>query len=63
MTTATGTAAELDEIMADLDATSAAWVAAGYARPSPEDEAREAVFARLHAWNEARAGFARAAMG
>lgn len=57
MTTATitGTAAELDAIIRDLDATSAAWVAVDYARPSPEDDAREAVFARLHAWNEARA--------
>ena len=56
MTTATitGTAAELDAIMADLDATGAAWEAAGYGYDTPECEAREAVFARLHAWNEAR---------
>jgi hypothetical protein len=58
MTTATepvtGSAAELDAIIADLDATSAAWVAAGYGYGTPEFEAREAVFARLHAWNEAR---------
>ena len=52
--TSTGTAAELDAIIADLDATSAAWVAAGYGYDTPEHDAREAVFARLHAWNEAR---------
>ena len=61
MTTTTepisGTAAELEAIMHDLDATGAAWEAAGYARPSPEDDAREAVFARLHAWNIARAAW------
>ncbi|HET6915316.1 MAG TPA: hypothetical protein VFH56_04435 [Acidimicrobiales bacterium] len=53
--TSTGTAAELDAIMRDLDATTKAWVAAGYPFDGSEAEAREAVFARLHAWNEARA--------
>lgn len=46
---------QLDAIIRDLDATSAAWVAAGYGYDSPEWEAREAVFARLRAWNSARA--------
>ena len=55
--TATGTATELDAIMADLDATGAAWVAAGYPSGGPEFEAREAVFARLKVWNEARAAW------
>lgn len=45
---------ELDEIMRDLDATGEAWVAAGYGYDTPEFEAREAVFARLKAWNAAR---------
>ena len=49
-----GTAAEFDEITADLDATTAAWVAAGYHFDGPEFEAREAVFARLKEWNKAR---------
>lgn len=52
-----GTAAELDAIMADLDATGAAWEAAGYPFDGPESEAREAVFARLKAWNAARETF------
>ena len=55
----TGTAAELDAIMADLDATTKAWVAAGYGYGTPQDVAREAVFARLHAWNVARAAWGR----
>lgn len=42
---------QLDAIMRDLDATSAAWVAAGYGYDTPEWEAREAVFARLKEWN------------
>lgn len=50
-----GTGAELDAIGRDLDATGAAWEAAGYPSEGPEVDAREAVFARLHAWNEARA--------
>lgn len=50
----TGSAAELDAIMRDLDATGAAWEAAGYDYGTPEDQAREAMFARLRAWNEAR---------
>lgn len=55
MTTTLPTAGErLDAIMRDLDATTAAWVAAGYGYDTPEHEAREAVFARLKAWNEAR---------
>jgi hypothetical protein len=54
-----GTAAELDAIMADLDATGAAWEAAGYGHGTPEDTAREAVFARLRAWNAARDTFGR----
>jgi hypothetical protein len=50
-----GTADEIDAIMADLDATGAAWQAAGYPFDGPEADAREAVFRRLRAWNEARA--------
>jgi hypothetical protein len=42
---------QLDAIMRDLDATTAAWATAGYGYGTPEDEAREAVFARLKAWN------------
>jgi hypothetical protein len=47
---------QLDAIMSDLDATGAAWEAAGYARPSPEDDAREAVFTRLKEWNRRQEG-------
>jgi hypothetical protein len=54
-----GTAAELDAIGRDLDATGAAWEAAGYGYDTPEYEAREAVFARLKAWNAARETYAR----
>lgn len=43
---------ELAAIMHDLDRTSAAWVAAGGGLGTPEDEAREAVFARLEEWNK-----------
>ena len=57
-TTTTGSAAELDAIMADLDATGAAWEAAGYGYDTPECEAREAVFARLNEWNRAREAWA-----
>lgn len=46
---------QLDAIMRDLDATGAAWKAAGLPRGGPEWEAREAVFARLKEWNKARA--------
>jgi hypothetical protein len=46
---------QLDEISRDLDAAGDAWVAAGYPYEGPTWEAREAVFARLRAWN-ARAG-------
>lgn len=49
-----GTAAELEAIMHDLDVAGATWAAAGYGYGTPEDEARESVFARLRAWNEAR---------
>jgi hypothetical protein len=49
-----GTAAELDAIARDLDVTGAAWEAAGYPFDGPEAEAREAVFARLKEWNNAR---------
>ena len=42
----------LDAISRDLDRTGAAWVAAGYPHDGPEWEAREAVFARLRAWND-----------
>lgn len=45
---------ELDAIMVDLDATTSAWVAAGYPWDGPVVDAREAVFARLRAWNMAR---------
>jgi hypothetical protein len=44
-------AEQIDAIMRDLDATTDAWVAAGYGYDTPEAEAREAVFARLKAWN------------
>lgn len=56
---AAGSAAQLAAIMRDLDATGAAWAAAGYPYGGPEDEAREAVFARLRAWNRARETYAR----
>ena len=46
---------QLDAIMRDLDATTDAWVAAGYGYDTPEWEAREAVYARLHAWNQRNA--------
>lgn len=42
---------ELDAIMRDLDRTTKAWAAAGYGYGTPEDDEREAVFARLKAWN------------
>lgn len=42
---------ELDAIMRDMDAAYAAWAAAGYGYETPEDEAREAVYARLREWN------------
>lgn len=45
---------QLDEIGRQLDETGKAWAAAGYPRGGPEWEAREAAFARLHQWNEAR---------
>jgi hypothetical protein len=45
----------LDAIMRDLDAATDAWVAAGYRDDTPEHLAREAVFARLRAWNEQQA--------
>ena len=45
---------ELDAIMRDLDATTKAWATAGRKFDGPEHEAREAVFARLKAWNKAR---------
>ena len=50
---------QLDAIMRDLDATGAAWEAAGYPFDGPEAEAREAVFARLRAWNDEHAPGAR----
>lgn len=43
---------EIDAIGRDLDAATKAWVAAGYPSTGPEWDAREAVFARLHEWNE-----------
>lgn len=55
----TGSAAELDAIMRELDETTAAWVAAGYGYDTPECEARDAAFLRLRAWNEARAAMTR----
>lgn len=45
---------QLDAIARDLDRTGAAWEAAGYPSEGPTHDEREAVFARLHAWNEAR---------
>jgi hypothetical protein len=50
---------ELDAIMRDMDETTAAWAAAGRRFDGPEFEAREAVFARLKAWNTARESFGR----
>jgi hypothetical protein len=46
---------QLDAIMRDLDATTAAWAAAGYGYDTPEYEAREEVFRRLREWNKAAA--------
>jgi hypothetical protein len=43
---------ELDAIMGDLDRTTSEWAKAGYGYDTPEWEAREAVFARLKAWNK-----------
>lgn len=43
---------QLDEITRDLDATTKAWAEAGHPSSGPEYEAREAVFDRLHEWNE-----------
>lgn len=54
--TTTNAGQQLDAIMRDLDATTAAWVAAGYGLGTAEDEAREAVFARLNAWTAQQAG-------
>jgi hypothetical protein len=42
---------QLDSIMRDLDAAGAAWERAGYGYGTPEDDAREAIFARLREWN------------
>lgn len=53
-TTAPSAGEQLDAIMRDLDATTKAWAAAGYGYDTPEDEAREAVFARLKVWNKQR---------
>lgn len=44
---------QLDQIMRDLERTGEAWGASGYGYDTPEYRAREAAFARLHAWNEA----------
>lgn len=49
-----GAGEQLDAIMRDLDATGAAWKAAGYVYGGPEWEAREAVFTRLREWNAER---------
>ena len=46
---------QLDAIMRDMDEATAAWAAAGYGYGTPEDEAREAVFARLREWNKRNA--------
>lgn len=45
---------ELDAIMRDMDEATAAWAKAGRRFDGPEFEAREAVFARLKAWNKKR---------
>lgn len=50
----TNRGAQLEEIMRDLEAATAAWVAAGYPFGGPVDDAREAVFDRLREWNEAQ---------
>jgi hypothetical protein len=42
---------QLIEIMRDLERTGAAHAAAGYGHGTPEDEAREAAYARLDEWN------------
>lgn len=47
---------QLDAIMRDLDRTTEAWAAAGHGYGTPEDEAREAVFACLKAWNQRYGG-------
>jgi hypothetical protein len=47
-------AEQLAAITRDLRAATAAWVAAGSPFDGPEDDAREAVFARLRTWNEAQ---------
>jgi hypothetical protein len=44
---------QLDAIMRDMDAATAAWVEAGYPWDGPVTDAREAVFARLREWNQA----------
>ena len=49
--TETSAAKQLDQISRDLDSTGEAWEAAGYPYDGPEWEAREAVYARLKAWN------------
>jgi hypothetical protein len=41
---------QLDQIMRELDATGAAWAAAGYRYAGPEFDAHEHVFARLREW-------------
>ena len=55
MTTTTTAGEQLDAIMRDLTAATAAWAAAGYGYDTPEALTREAVFARLREWNEAHA--------
>ena len=55
MTTEPNAGEQLDAIMRDLDRTGAAWEKAGYGYDTPEYAAREAVFARLKAWNDRNA--------
>jgi hypothetical protein len=61
--TALNAGEQLDAIMRDLDVTTEAWAAAGYGYGTPEDHAREAVFARLKAWNVERVGAATVSRG
>lgn len=55
MTEQSNAGSELDAIMRDLDEATAAWATAGHGYGTPEDEAREAVFARLREWNDKNA--------
>jgi len=53
--TETSAAQQLTEISRDLEETGDRWVAAGYPYDGPEWDEREAVYARLKAWNKRHA--------